>query len=185
MLFKNRFRVESARLQGWDYGRVGCYFVTVCTKHHASFLGKVVDAQVVLSPIGELVAEEWQNTAEVRANVALDAWTVMPNHMHMIVVITHALADEGGRISAEYIHPQTKKASQTWRANTLGSIIGQFKGKCTKRIRAQGRTDFAWQSRFYDHIIRSEDSLNRIRAYIAANPLKWDVDRNNEPGLFM
>jgi putative transposase len=76
-------------------------------------------------------------------------------------------------------------ASEKWAGNTLGSIIGQFEGKCTKPIRAQGYKDLAWQSRFYDHIIRSEDALHKARIYITSNPMNWnwDQDRDNVAGV--
>lgn len=64
-------------------------------------------------------------------------------------------------------------------SNSLGSIIGQFKSVCTKQIWADGYTDFRWQSRFHDHIIRDEESLNRIREYIINNPMKWEEDEHH------
>ena len=73
----------------------------------------------------------------------------------------------------------THRVVSTLRSNSLGSIIGQFKSVTTKRIRATGYLNFAWQSRFYDHIIRNENSLQKIREYIGNNPIKWDVDENN------
>jgi hypothetical protein len=120
----------------------------------------------------------------------------------MIVVITHKIEStpdvetprrgvstaqgvSTGRGAFTTQHSQTMAASEKWAANTLGSIIGQFKGKCTKRIRAQGYNDFAWQSRYYDHIIRSEDALNKARLYIASNPMNWDQDRDNVSGVDM
>lgn len=76
-------------------------------------------------------------------------------------------------------------ASKKWAANTLGSIIGQFKGACTKRIWAAGFTEFAWQPRFFDRIIRSEEALHKVRCYIASNPANWGNDRDNIAGLYM
>jgi len=65
-----------------------------------------------------------------------------------------------------------------WKSDSLGSIIGQFKSKSTKRIRGAGYCDFAWQTRFYDHIIRDNADLERIRRYIKENSEKWEKDRN-------
>ncbi|NUO82265.1 hypothetical protein HUU05_19505 [candidate division KSB1 bacterium] len=91
-LFKENFRIESTRLQGWDYSRAGWYFVTICTRDHVHFFGEVVNGEMQLSPIGEIVTEEWQKTPQVRSKVELDTWTVMPNHLHGIVVITHQIS---------------------------------------------------------------------------------------------
>ena len=113
----------------------------------------------------------------------------MPNHINMIVVITHKIGsihvETPRRGVSTPKQSQTIAASEKWAANTLGSMIGQFKGKCTKRIKAQGHNDFAWQSRFYDRIIRSEDALQKAWFYIAANPMNWDQDRDNVAGLDM
>lgn len=189
-LFKNKYRVESTRLPGWDYGNVGYYYVTICTKDRAHFFGDVVAEDVVLSAIGEIVADEWLKTECLRDNVRLDAWMIMPNHMHLILVITYRVESvgEGGTFQKNKT-PQrgvsTGVASEKWAGNTVGSIVGQFKGACTKRIWAEGFNEFAWQPRFFDRIIRSEDELHRARHYIASNPVNWDKDRDNMAGLYM
>jgi REP element-mobilizing transposase RayT len=188
-LFNKRYRVESTRLPGWDYSQVGYYFVTICTKSRVHIFGDVVFDEIQLTPIGEIVAQEWIKTELIRPNVIFDEWVIMPNHMHMIVVITHKIESspvETPRRGVSTIQQsQTKAASAKWAANTLGSIIGQFKGKCTKLIRMEGYSNFAWQSRYYDHIIRSEESLHKARNYIASNPLNWDKDVDNVAGLNM
>src|SRR6266702_5532956 len=88
-LFKDRYRVESARLKGWDYSAAGYYFVTICTRNRECWLGEVIDGIMRLSSVGEVVAEEWLKTSQMRDNVTLDDWVVMPNHLHGIVVIGH------------------------------------------------------------------------------------------------
>jgi REP element-mobilizing transposase RayT len=90
-LFKNQYRIDSTRLPGWDYGQTGYYFVTICTKDRLHFFGELVLEEIQLSPIGEIVAQEWIKTEIIRSNVKLDEWVIMPNHMHMIVVITHKI----------------------------------------------------------------------------------------------
>ncbi len=138
-----------------------------------------------LTRIGEIVAEEWLKTGEIRSNVELDEWIIMPNHVHLIVVITDIIKSFCNNEETPQRGVSTAAASEKWAANTVGSIIGQFKGKCTKRIWAEGFTDFAWQSRFYDRIIRDELVLNKARAYIAANPAHWEQDQGNLAGLYI
>ena len=132
--------------------------------------------------------------AQIRKNVTLDEWVVMPNHLHGIVVIheketpQHETPHRG--VSTE--EPDdcrdvpVARLSQTLPGRlckgSLGAIVGQFKSVCTKRIWAAGH-DFAWQSRFYDEIIRSEASLSTIREYIQNNPLKWESDKNNPANI--
>lgn len=183
MLFKEKYRIPSARLPHQDYSAVGQYFVTLDTKGHECFFGRVQDNQVMLSMAGEIVADEWQRTATVRANVTLDEWQIMPNHLHGIIVISRDASCRDAslrRLKDETFH---RNVSTTLQANSLGAIIGQFKGASTKRIRAAGVRDFAWQPRFYDHVIRNSDSLEKIRAYIRHNPLMWDLEKDDPENI--
>jgi putative transposase len=195
--FKGRYRIESTRLRGWDYASAGAYFVTICTKDRAPFFGDVVGGDVVLSPIGQIVADEWQKTPQIRPYVSLDEWVVMPNHLHGIIIITVETPRRGvstrgvptpgvstGGVPTPGVSTAMGSKSRL-QAGSLGAIIGQIKSTCTKRIQAAGFTDFAWQTRFYDHIVRDKPSLQRIREYIAGNPARWEEDRNNPPNLYM
>jgi len=174
-LFKNKYRIESARLRGYDYSLPGLYFVTICTKNRVCHFGDVVNGEMNLSPIGDIVADEWQKTPQVRTNVQLDEWIVMPNHLHGIIWITHTVETERRPVSTP----------SRLQPNSLGSIIGQIKSICTKRIRAAGFADFDWQERFHDEIIRNERALDAVRAYIINNPANWDKDKDNPIGLRM
>jgi REP element-mobilizing transposase RayT len=169
-LFKNKYRVETTRLKNWNYASAGWYFVTLYTQNREPFFGEVKEGEVMLSPIGEIVAEEWVKAETLRSNVGLDEWIVMPNHVHGIIVLTHTLT------------PPNKSGLK---ANSISSIVGQFKAACTKRIWATGLKAFAWQTRFYDEIIRSEKQLTHTRQYIANNPLKWELDKDNQANLWM
>ncbi len=187
--FKDKYRIESTRLAGWDYSAPGWYFVTICTAWRALSLGEVVDGQMQLSPAGQIVAEEWLRTPQVRSDVALDEWVVMPNHVHGIIVIVPPDVETSRRdvSTIPFAPPQRHESAQPvagLRPHTLAAIINQIKSTCTKRIWASGMTDFAWQSRFYDHIIRDEASLARIRQYIRDNPERWEHDRENVANLF-
>ena len=183
-LFKGKYRVESTRLRGWDYASAGWYFVTLCTRNRECVWGEVVNGAVRLSPMGEIVAEEWRKTEQIRANVALDEWVIMPNHVHGIIVIKNNPIVETPHVETPHVETPRRGVS-TLKPDSLGSIIGQIKSVCTKRIWAAGFTDFNWQARFYDHIIRSEQSLKAIREYIANNPLNWESDKDNVEGLRM
>jgi len=186
--YQDRFRVESARLPGWDYASVGWYFVTICTRDRVTVLGDVIDGKMQLSSIGEIVADEWQKTPQVRPNVTLDEWVIMPNHIHGIIVIETPQRGTGGpadRLVSPGHAETPQRGVSTLAAGSLGAIIGQIKAACTKRIWAAGRTDFAWQMRFYDHIIRDPISLRRIREYIASNPARWMEDKDNPANLWV
>jgi putative transposase len=188
--FRNTYRVQSTRLANWDYTSAGYYFVTLCTRNRLCFFGDVVDGAMALSPIGATVAGEWQKTSQIRAYVALDEWVVMPNHLHGILVINeHAGSTPQSRddtampLAQQPETPRSKGAVA--KPHALGTIISQFKSVCTKRSWTEGHSDFGWQANYYDHVIRTQTSLDHIRAYIRDNPLRWDIDRDNAAQLYM
>jgi putative transposase len=173
--FQGKYRIQSARLPDWDYSNPGYYFVTICTRKHFPFLGVVANGIVNLSAAGTIAAQEWQNTGLIRSTITLDAWVIMPNHVHGIIVIEET--------SSDLTCQSDKQLEQRrWKPNTLGVMVNQYKGRCTKRIRRSIDPGFAWQARFCDHIIRSEQALERIRKYILSNPLNWHADDSIDTG---
>ncbi len=118
---------------------------------------------MALSTEGTVVAEEWQKLPRACLRVILDEWIVMPDHMHGILVFQ-------GQPTKE----QSREAASTLLSQSLGTVIGRFKSRSTTRIRRDlNRRDFAWQARFHDTILRESADLERVRAYIRANPLRW------------
>ena len=104
----------------------------------------------------------------------------MPNHIHGIVVIDcESVVVETPHWGVSTVHKCNPHHKPQWKPNSLGSIICQFKSISTKQIRSIGHIDFAWQSRFYEHIIYNEHELNRVCEYVVNNPIKWELDRNN------
>lgn len=95
----------------------------------------------------------------------------MPNYIHGIIIINETLET---RHASSLHHPNT----------TLSGIIGSFKSSVTKFAREHGIKDFQWQSRFYDSLIRNKRELFFIRNYIEQNPLRWDIERNDEENIF-
>ena len=177
-------RRRSIRLRGYDYQQAGAYFVTICTQGRTCLFGEVLDGEVVLSPFGQVVAEEWNRTAAVRPEVDLDAFVVMPNHVHGIVVLigdeveppvgaTRWLARSPTALGGSPSTPPRLTSG------SLGAIVGQFKSITTKRISTQRGTPGApvWQRNFYEHVIRSDASLDRIRAYVEGNADTWAADQ--------
>jgi len=134
--------------------------------------GCITNGKMQLSFLGQIIANEWQKTEIIRSNVILDQWIIMPNHIHGIITITEK----------NNVQTTRRVVSTSLLSNSLGSIIGQFKSKCTKRIRADGYAQFNWHKNYHDHIIRNKQSLDRIRQYIITNPAKWDMDEYNKLG---
>jgi len=183
-LFKQKYRIESTRLRGWDYSANAWYFITICTKDNRWFFGQVMNGQMVLSPVGKIVAEEWRRTELLRPSVKLDESIIMPNHMHAIVHIRSNPSKER-ELPVNRQETASHKGACTCHTKSLGAIVGQFKAICTKRIRKAGFDDFAWQPRFFDHIIRNNDSLISKRDYILDNPSRWEQEKDNVENLDM
>lgn len=173
-LFRETYRVESARKPYWDYCSPGWYFVTICTKNRRPLFGKVVDDMVDLSAIGRFTTASWQEIPEHHRNVEIDEFVVMPNHVHGIVVLTGpeplpALRRRGQiKQIAELtsLHPQP---------GSLGAVVGSFKSAGSYWCGTQN-LEFGWQPRFHDRIIRGKNSLKAIRKYIRENPANWPKD---------
>ena len=184
--FKGKFRNESARLQNWDYGWNAAYFVTICTKDRAHFFGEIQNGTMRYSPAGAVAYVLWQEIKNHAINIELGEFVIMPNHVHGIIIIDQKNADTVGTTLAlslqppppENEPPQTigKQRFQNQGKNTLSSIIGSYKSAVTKYCNRLG-LPCGWQPRFHDHIIRDDQSLQRISAYIQNNPSSWNDDK--------
>lgn len=161
--YAGRYRVPSARLPGFDYGRC-VFFVTVVTAGRVPWFGRIVNGRLEASLAGRVVAEEWARTGNLRADVTLDAFVVMPDHVHGILALGGGV--EGLRGTEETPHGASLRP---WRPRTLGAVVNHSKGGCTRRIRLD-HPEFAWQSRFHDVIIRDDRHLDNAQQYILNNP---------------
>jgi len=175
-LYKGTYRIESARLPYWDYASAGWYFVTVCTKSRELFFGNVEGGQVVLSALGAIAQRFWTEIPEHCSGVEVDQWVIMPNHVHGIIVINETVRETRRDVACNVSTAPAPSISP--RAGSLSAIIRSYKSAVTREARLQGFR-FAWQSRFYDHVIRDDKSLFQIREYLAHNPLGWDRDEDN------
>ena len=176
-LYKNKYRVESVRLRGYDYSQAGAYFITICTKNRVCYFGNIDNGKTTLSQIGQIMEQEWFTTPNIRPdmNIEMDTFVVMPDHIHGIIVIypnrynrcdvMHHVATETDDTVTKFISP----------SKNISSIIRGIKSSVTVRARKIDPA-FAWQPRFHDHIIRTENELNRIREYIINNPRNWLKD---------
>ena len=124
--------------------------------------GKIENGKMVLNELGKDVEETWKNIPEHYKGIELDYFVIMPNHMHGIIIINPV--ETGHAPSLQHY------------GATLGNVIGSFKSAVTNWTLKNGFTTFSWQARFYDHIIRNEADLFRIRKYISNNSLKWELD---------
>ena len=185
--FKDKYRIATTRLSGWDYSTNAPYFITICAKDHISFFGHVYDGIMHLNPVGQLVQKHWQEIPEKFEFAELGEFVVMPNHMHGIININKPTIVETRFIASPTASDQKCETSIASIGGITGSynpmlheniarIIRWFKGRTTFEIRKL-QPDFAWQPRFYDHIIRENAAFVRIQNYILNNPLNWEGDK--------
>jgi len=168
------------RLRDYDYSEVGGYFITICTFNREYLLGGISNQEIVLNDIGEIAEQWWLKLENKFANIILDDHVIMPNHIHGVIIIS------GGRDNVGAIHELPLQRDKIERRRMLiPKIIGYFKMNTAKYINqlrdATGHP--FWQRNYYEHIIRNENELNRIREYIQNNPLKWDLDRENPSSM--
>ncbi len=213
--YKNKYRIESSRLAGYDYSQNGMYFITICTKNREEFCGKIEDGKMILSDTGRIMEKFWLEIPAHFSFVVLDVFQIMPNHVHGIIEINRNYLDVetqfiASNVVSDAINPTLMRPSDAInRVSTMlengkkpGGITGNhnpslnpfsisnimkwYKGRCAFEIRKQlNPITFVWQPRFYDHIIRNDESLNKIREYIQTNPQMWERDRNNVENLWM
>ncbi len=172
--YKNKYRIESTRLQNWDYRRAGSYFITICTQYREHFFGEIIGGKMKLSNIGVIADILWYEIKNHAKNIELGAFVVMPNHIHGILILDNNYISDDDSVGDDSV-PIGRKRFQNIGKNSVSSIIGGYKSAVTKHAHRLGY-DFDWQSRFYDHIIRDKKSYNKISNYIINNPAKWDND---------
>lgn len=153
---KNMQQRKNIRLKHYDYSLEGCYFITVCTKNRECLLSNIrihndKEYDVVLTKTGEIINMYINKIKDIYLNIIIDQFIIMPNHIHMILIIN-------------------KKEN-----NSISKIIQQFKGMVTKELKYS-----IWQKLFYEHIIRNEKEYLAIKQYIIDNPYNWKNDKYYE-----
>jgi REP element-mobilizing transposase RayT len=156
-------RRRSIRLTTHNYSANSTYFLTLCTYGRAALFGRIDDGVVTLTNVGTIVRDLWVQTAEMRQGVVLDAFVIMPDHMHAIVAMS----------AAEQLE---SPAGSLGRApEFLDALVAGYKASCTSEVRRLlGIPRLRlWQRNYYERVIRDTRALREIRRYIAANPARW------------
>lgn len=196
---------HSLRLQGYDYAQTGAYFVTICTQDRNCLFGEIIDGEVRLNEAGRMIHAAWNDLPVHYQGVEIDAFIIMPNHLHGIVLLAGAAPrgrpdageTQGVAPAGVTVYGQPRRVVPTCvtfsgqaqgPAPTLSlpDVVHRFKTLTSKRyidgVKTSGWQPFrgrVWQRNYYEHIIRNEASLHAIREYIANNPLQWALDREN------
>ncbi len=172
---------KNIRLKGYDYSSKGLYFITICTKDREYYLGKINNQKFEYSPIGAIAYTYWNEIPKHFKNIRLGEFIIMPNHIHGIIEIVqprHGVAPQSPQESpVGSSHGMTNKNEfGKTIPGSISAIIGQYKSSVTRWCN-KNDYNFAWQSRFHDHIIRGESDFNRIEQYIINNVANWRDDK--------
>ena len=168
---------RSLRHPGYDYRTPGAYFVTIVTHERRSLFGRVANDSVEPTTMGAIAQELWLEIPQHFPHVQLDAFIVMPNHIHGLILL--AWSPEVGARHAVPL-PRAEAFGQP-RPGSLPTIVRSYKSAVTRRINLQRQTPGhpVWQRNYWEYVVRSEAALARIRDYIAANPYRWRQDPLN------
>ena len=184
---------RSIRLKDYDYSQAGAYFITLVTQGRANLFGEIENGVMRLNRYGKIVQRAWMDLPYHYPDVTLEAFVVMPNHIHAIVVLQADDAGKGGSIqvskSTSIITDPGKFITQDSRQTrpygkrrySLSELVRAFKSFSTRRINRIRDTHgiSVWQRNYYEHIVRNQAELENIGEYIAGNPQKWATDEEN------
>ena len=226
----NKYHRRSIRLKGFNYSSPGAYFITICTQNREYLFGEIVNGKMILNDAGQMVQTVWDEIPSYYTGIDVDAYVVMPNHIHGIIIIVgatpcgcpetgpHAYPETGPHVCHEIdphacpeidprvypetgprvypeigpracpeigpcVYPEIGQPRGVAPTMTLPDIVHRYKTMTTKRyadgVKQNGWPPFPgklWQRNYYEHIIRNQNELKRIREYIINNPLNWITD---------
>lgn len=188
-----KHRCRSIRLKDFDYARAGACFVTVCVRNKECLLGEIIHGELAMTTLGTVVQSIWDDLPHYYLNIDVDAFTIMPNHVHGIIILGEDITRSAGAGPRACPSEHRQKGQPRGAAPTkmsLPDVVHRFKSLTTTRYRqavaehisrpSPGRL---WQRNYYEHVIRNENKLNRIRQYVVDNPLKWELDPENPTAL--
>lgn len=167
---------KSIRLKNYDYSQMGAYFVTICTHNRACLFGNISDDAMNLNKLGEIANSNWQAIPNHFAHVSLDAFVVMPNHVHGILLFYF---DNNSQKTVDSVLGITERSGA--KSGSLGAVVASYKSSVSKQINMiLGQSaQSVWQRNYYERVIRNERELLAVRKYIEDNPLQWQLDADN------
>ena len=166
---------KSIRLKGYDYSQAGKYFITICVQDRECLFGEIVDGKMMLNDAGRIANECWLNIPEHFPHAVLHQHVVMPNHIHGIIELFPAnMVVVGANNYSPLRTPQPLPPRSP--SKTIGSIVRGYKIGVAKWFRIHSDIDKLWQRNYWEHIIRDDQSFQRISKYIINNPKKWKDD---------
>jgi putative transposase len=175
---------KTIRLKGYDYAQPGAYYITICSYERQCLFGEIVAGAMHLNLISETIKFCWQRLPQHFPFIELDAFVIMPNHLHGIILIVDANTTNKNQLFKQpIIQPVSSDRISTLPKGTesgsLGALVQNFKSIVTRRVnRLTRNSGTIWQQGYYEEIIRDERAYDNIRKYIVENPLKWQDDEH-------
>ena len=176
---------QSIRLPEFDYSRSGAYFITLCVHHRREFFGAIVDGQMQCTPAGDMIQAAWDDLPRTCPGVGIDAFVVMPNHVHGIIWLQNVRSHLPEEVTTRFAGQRPKGTED----GTLGRVVQRFKSLTTNHYIRGVKTDHwppfdrhVWQPNYFEHVVRNDEALSAIREYIVTNPQRWTADKENPHG---
>ena len=192
-------RRRTIRLKGYDYSQAGMYFVTICCQNRQCLFGEIENGEMILNEYGQIVCEELVKSAEIRNEIEIHEYIVMPNHIHVIIEITvgaNGIRPYGNIPDGNICPIENVPVGNIHTVDDIfnGNIINGDKGECHSPLRSPSKTVGAfvrgfkssvtkrigypvWQRNYWEHIIRNDNAYQTIANYIINNPQKWENDK--------
>ena len=194
--FKNKYRIPSNRLRGWNYANNGHYFITIVTANREPLFGNINNGEMQLNEIEQIVNDQFFKSFEMRQELFLGSFVLMPNHLHAIIILDKIKCiDDSARTTVETHGRASLQQSPTpqqlqplqRQPKSISSFVAGFKSATIKHIddwidsngllmAKFNKNNPLWQANYHDHIIRDDSEFQRIKNYIDNNPAKWEND---------
>ena len=184
--FQNKYRIESTRMPFWDYAGNGIYFITLVINYRDCLFGKINNSNMIFSEMGKIVYKEWYRSFNIRKELYLDEFIVMPNHIHAIIILKKQNSNNStikthdrSNVKHSKFYRKSKSISSFiagYKSSTV-SLIDDFIDKNNIKMGKFNRYNHLWQPNYYDHIIRDENEYRQIKYYIKNNPKNWEEDK--------
>ena len=194
--FQNKYRIPSNRLRGWDYASSGHYYITIVTAGRNRLFGEIKNGEMILNDFGQIVYDEFFKSFELREELFLGEFVLMPDHLHAIVILDKSKCECSGNVGTHdrvETHGRASLPTQTTpttpqfqrQPKSISSFVAGFKSSTIKRIddwidsnnvamAKFNKNNPLWQSNYHDHIIRNETEYRHISDYIIRNPIEWE-----------
>ena len=190
---ENQYKArKKTRLDGYDYSEAGYYYVTICTHNCVNWFGEIHNGEMILNDAGHMVKSVLKTVQNHYPGIFMDKYIVMPNHIHAIIKINYPVGAGPCAGPLEILNQNEALNSGQARGPvptaklSLSDIVYCIKSLTSNKyidgVKNKHWKPFdkhLWQRSFYDHIVRTDESLNKIRDYIINNPKTWNKDKEN------